>query len=169
MKTLYTKKDILAQSFVSLALLVELSIACSTNNAITLKEFINNFESSTGIAAKKNQNVIFTPAAVLGVMYIACVNSVNEYKNILQNKKMQDIKLTNLSEISYLKGNQDLYNLVKNIRNAISHNDYQVTKDFMFEFNHSYKEEKKIQAKIALEDMRDILHRLALTLQKVDL
>jgi len=131
--SIYSTKDIVAQSFLSLDFPAQYVATMNTPalNNVGITDFYNAFCRKNGVSGNGNSNVLFTPAAILGHLYTTFL--------LPQQSLFDSLPKTNIESdlwgICIKKGQcGNLNQMARRMRNALGHNHFTVTKSLAFTF-----------------------------------
>lgn len=128
-------KDLIAQAHVLPAFLAEF-IDCLVNRPHEqVGEFYTSFEQRIGAASIADKNVVFTPGAILAVLYVLIVYPQERFVNEIPEVPTEDLDAKEWGRMDWhMERPKHLRDLVRRLRNALAHANVEVTSEFGFRF-----------------------------------
>lgn len=129
----YLVSDLVAQSFLNVDFAAQFIAIMKTKGLenVAMCDFYKAFCDKNGVLQKNGENVIFTPALILGHLYVSFLLPQQEFFDSISSQKIN----SNEWGMKVTKGNGgDLRAVAICMRNAIAHQHFYVTKSFGFTF-----------------------------------
>lgn len=129
----YSITDIVTQSFLNIDFPAQYVATMKTTGLenVGITDFYNAFCKKNGVSGCGDTNVVFTPATILGHLYITFLLPQQSLFNSLSENEIDTIAWG----ISITKGkDKTMKDIARRMRNALAHNHFSVSKSMEFTF-----------------------------------
>lgn len=166
----YSLKDLIAQSFIAVAFMSRFVAEMNKNPKTTLYDFYNHFcqEIDSNLDNNQNQNILFTPGILIGLLFVVVTGIQNNIKKINHNNINEPISCfmtkynCSIDFSSPSDSNMAMMDFIRHLRNGIAHMRFSVNKNFCFNIEDKNDRAINFSCSIEFDNLRPLLHGLVM-------
>ena len=155
--------DLIAQAHVLPAFLAKF-VECLTNRPDEqVGHFYASFEQQLGVRPSRGRNAVFTPGALLAVLYVLIVYPQERFMNAIPKIRTNALDPEKWGRLNWhIPPPPDLRGVVRRLRNALAHANVELTSEFGFQFRDRRDENAPFDfdVSIDLESVRRFVEEL---------